>query len=257
MKNFDNPIDEMLYILIKENEQKIPENLSNSDKRWLIDSLVVVRSPGHVNERFKELHDQMLKNENASMAIDCEAFKFRKHFAVTKKDITDLNVECIYCETVDYMGCIVPDLKCLDNRLLIKDGLGVREECSRLNSENGYLARTGSAFCLSGGNLNCGGVVKFILPQVRDMLKYDVDKIKLAICSAMDILRERGVKMFAFNLDVDRIFNISQEMYIRIVINTIIDYMRKHRYKANCVFSIKDDESENLVKGILKLKQVY
>ena len=256
MKDFLTPIDEMLDILSKESEQNLPEGLTEKDKRWIINSLMAICSPGYVNERFLVLQDDLLKRENEMCRVDCSKFKFKKHFALTRHDIVDLDVDAICCETVDYLGNMTPNLKCIDNRLLIRGGLSVREECNKLNAENGFVARVGSAFSVPSCNLVCGEIVKMILPRVDNIMKYDVDRIKSAIVSGLNILKEHEVRRFAINLTVDNFFNIPQEMYARIVVNEIADFIRENRYKMDCVLVVNSSEIEELVMHMLKIKLV-
>ena len=256
MKNFDNPIDEMLYILIKESEQEMPDGLSDSDKCWLIDSLVSVRSPGGINSRFKELHDKYVKDKNSVGVVDCTQFIFKKKLALTRADILDLNVDAVVCETLDYLGLMNPNLKCIDNRLVIRGGLDVREQCNSVNIENGYLCRPGSSFCITTPNLNCGYVVKMVLPRVDSLVRYDIDKIKLCVTSAMDILKSKGVGSFAINLALDGMFNISKDTYARVVVTTVVDYMKKSKWKSNCVFVI-DSDLDWVAGDLVKVKRIH
>ena len=256
MKNFDTPLDEMLYILSKESEQPVPDNLIDSDKRWLINSLMTIRSPGYLDERFLSLQNDLLTRENANF-YDCNGVKFRKHFALTRRDITDLKINAVCCETMDYLGSMIPNLRCMDNKILLKGGLEIREECNKINQANNFICRVGSAFDLAGYNLPADRVIKIILPRVDNMIQYDVDKIKSGILSALDFMRDKGIKKFAINLSIDSGFNIPNEMYINVIVHTISKYIKDKKYKVDCVLVVDNDRDEMTVKDLLKIKSVF
>lgn len=257
MKSFDTPIDEMLYILAKESEQPVPDDLSEKDKRWIINSLMTIRSPGYLDERFLLLQNEMLKHENEATCCDCNGFKFKKHFMLTRRDITDLKVDAICCETLDYLGAMIPNLKCMDNKVLLKGGLEIREACNKVNQDNNFVCRVGSAFELNGYNLPCKFVVKMIMPRVDNMMSHDIDRIKAGVISALEILRDKRIKRFAINLSVDKMFNIPNEMYINIIIHTISNFMKDNRCKFDCILVVDNDQDELIVKDKLRLKQTY
>ncbi len=257
MKTFDTPLDEMLYILSKESEQVVPDNLSYADKRWLLNSLMTIRSPGYLDDRFLSLQNEMLSKENLVNCYDCSECKYKKHFAITARDITHLKIDAICCETMDYLGNMTPNLKCIDNKLLLSAGLALREDCNKINKHNNFICKVGSAFLLSGYNLPADNVVKMILPRVEELCSRDVELIKSGIVSALDILRNNGCKNFAFNLSLDKMFNIPSGMYINIAVNTIREYVKTKKYKCNCVLVLDNDADLNVVKDLLKIKQVY
>lgn len=218
---------------------------------------MTIRSPGYLDERFIFLQDEMLKKECEVNLYDCDIIKYKKHFALTNRDITDLKIDAICCETLDYLGSMTPNLRCMDNRILLKGGLKIREDCNKINSENNFITRIGFAFEVSGYNLPATSVIKIILPRVDNIISHDIEKIKMGIISALDIMRSKDIKRFAINLSVDKMFNIPQEMYINIVINTISSYIKENRYKVNCVLVVDNDEDEVLVKNMLKIRHTY
>lgn len=252
MKVFDTPLDEMLYILLKDNEQVVPVGLKDKDKRWLINSLMLIRSPGYLDDRFMSLQNDMLTSENKSSSYDCDKVKYKKHFALTRRNITDLKIDAICCETNSYLGDID-----IDNKILLKAGLAIREECNKINSDNNYICKMGSAFALSGYNLSTDNVIKIILPKVKDAESKGVDIIQNGIIEALDLIRDKKCKSFAINLSLDKMFNIPNEVYINIVLNTIRDYLKTKKYKLNCLLVVDNDIDETYIKNILKIKQVY
>ncbi len=257
MKKFDNPLDEMLYILSKECEQPIPNNLTDYDKRYLINMLMVIRTPGYLDERFLELQDEILKKESNEKCYDFSLVKFKKHFALTRRDITDLKIDAICCETMSIVGNMIPNIKCLDNQILLKGGLQIREECNKFNDENKFIVKYGSAFCVSGYNLPANNVIKLILPHIDLCNQYYIDKISNAIVSALDIIRAKKINKFAINISIDKRFNISNEIYSYIVVFVVSKYIKEHKYKLNCLLVVDNDEDENMLKSKYKIKNVF
>ena len=231
-------IDELLSILTKENEQKLPENLTDSDKRWLLNNLMLMRTMGYLDETFLSKQDRLLSSENiAKGIIEVDNFKFKKNMMFSNLDITQLKTDAIVIFTSSLFGKLYNHIKCIDNTILLKGGLQINEDLTFLLRASNGLIDYRAPYIVEGHNLPTRNIVKIMLSELySDFTQIEKDRLKDCLNNLFKIAKENQWKSIAFELS-EFPYGYPKDVMKTIIINECKNLNKIYKTKMNMIFS--------------------
>ncbi len=231
-------IEELLNVLTKENEQKLPNDLTDDDKRWILNNLMLMRTMGYLDAEFINKQDRLLSYENAlSGIVKINCFKFKKNYVMTNINITKLEVDALVLFSNNIFGRLDAHFKCLENEILLKAGLQINEDLAfKLKSDNG-IVNYRQPYVVEGYNLPAKNIVKVILPNLYfKFSEIEKDKLKenlrnLFVKAKADKWKSMAVELSEFPL------NYPKDILKNIIINECKNLNKEYRTKINLVFA--------------------
>lgn len=230
-------IDELLNILTKENEQKLLDDLTDEDKRWLLNNLMLMRTMGYLDENFLHKQDSLLSYENRlGGVVNPTDFKFKKNIAFYNENITKLSVDAIIIFSSNLFGRLDNYIKCLDNTILLHAGLQVNEDLAfKLKSNNGLIDYT-VPYIIEGYNLPAKNIVKIMLREIYgNFLDSDKERLKLVLNNLFQEIKELHWKTIAIGI-YDFPMNYPLELMKNIITNEFQRLNKQYKTKLNMIF---------------------
>lgn len=239
-----NLIEDLLNILVKENEQKLPPDLTMADKRWLVSKLMFARSIGDLDDEFLKKQDKLLSYENLMSGIKCaEDFIYKKRVAFAKGEIWKFNVDAIVIFTDSLFGVMDRFVKCVDNTLSLRAGLQLNRDLAEImKSDNGLISFT-KPYVVKGYNLPARHIVKIVLPVLHSSFsEYEKDRLKTNLKNLFNVAKIEKWKTLAVNL-TDFPSNYPKDVLKTIIVNECKNLNKLYKTKINIVF-VDDDSKE-------------
>ena len=233
----ENLIDDLLNILVKENEQKLPPNLTKADKRWLLSNLMFARSIGYLDETFLNKQDKLLSYENLSSKIKrvCD-IRFKNRTAFISGEIWEFEVDALVVFTNNLLGVLDRFVKCVDNTLSLRAGLQLNRDLAKIMTEDNGLISFTKPYLVKGYNLPAKNVVKIVLPVFHSSFsEYEKDKLKTNLNNLFLLAKKENWKSLAVNL-CDFPLNYPTDVLKTIVVNECKNLNKRYKTKLNIVF---------------------
>lgn len=167
----------------------------------LLRSLMNIRMPGAVSQRFLEVQDAYLREEISGKGItDLEDLKpVSEGIYLWQGDITTLRCDAIVNAANSGMtGCYVPCHGCIDNCIHTYSGIQLRMFCAEMMERQGHEEETGKAKITPGFNLPCRYVIHTVGPIISGRLT-ERDNELLASCyrSCLELAEENHLESIA------------------------------------------------------------
>ena len=194
--------------------RNIPIPGDAGEQERLLRSLMNVRPPRPIGERFLAVQDQYLR-DNRGMT-----------------------------------GCYVPCHRCIDNCIHTRAGVQLRLECASLMAKQGHEEATGRAKITGAYNLPCRYVIHTVGPVVSGALT-EREEAQLASCylSCLKLAEENGLKSIAFCCISTGEFHFPNDRAAEIAVETV----RTHRTNAEMkvIFNVFKDIDYQLYQQLL------
>lgn len=232
-----NLIDELLNILVKENEQKLPPGLTKDDKRWLLSNLMLARSIGDLDDEFLKKQDKLLSYENSIAGIIRTAdVSFKRQVAFVSDEIWKFEVDALVVFTDSLLGVLDRFIKCVDNTLSLKAGLELNQDLAGiLKADNGLISVT-KPYVVKGYNLPANYVVKIVLPVLYSLFsEYEKNKLKINLNNLFSVVKKEKWKTLAINL-CEFPNNYPADVLKTIIVNECKNLNKKYKTKLNIIF---------------------
>ena len=255
-------LDMLLRALLRERPEyariQIPETII--DKRNLLRSLMNVRMPSSLPEELMKIQDEELseqKREKGVVSLESiPASPVYPRLRLWQGDITRLEVDAVVnAANSQMLGCFVPLHKCIDNAIHSAAGMELREECSRIMSEQGHDEPTGKAKITHGYNLPAKWVLHTVGPIVYGEYPTAEDCRLLADCyrNCLKLADEKELKSVAFCCISTGEFHFPQDKAADIAVATVREYFNKHSDSTldAVVFNVFKDSDYYLYKNLL------
>ena len=131
-KSDDEILDEMLNILCKESEIKLPKNLSITDKRDVLNNLMLIRPTGYLDEYFVNLQNEFLKREMQDKLISLDNIKYNKKGMFISADILNLKADMIVIFTYRLFADVNLGTDNIDTELILRGGVNINEDFAKI-----------------------------------------------------------------------------------------------------------------------------
>ena len=165
-------LDALLALLLQERPEYAALTLPESpgEKRRLFRSLVNVRPPEPVSERFLALQDAFLQEETRRKGVTGlrDLTPVGPGLYLWQGDITALRCDAIVnAANSRLLGCFVPCHGCIDNAIHTFAGVQLRLDCAGQMRRQGHGEPTGRAKITKAYNLPCRYVLHTVGPVIR------------------------------------------------------------------------------------------
>jgi O-acetyl-ADP-ribose deacetylase (regulator of RNase III) len=235
---------------------EIPEE--EEEQKRLLRSLMNIRPPRPIGERFLAVQDEYLSEEVRQKGIvdihTLESSLMDERLAVWRGDITTLKVDAIVNAANSALrGCFVPCHSCVDNIIHSVSGIQLRLACDELMNRQGHEEPTGSAKITPAFNLPCSYVIHTVGPIVPGSVLTKQHRRQLEDCyrSCLELAVEHGLKSIAFCCISTGEFHFPQEKAAEIAVRTVQDFLAADTQLELVVFNVFKEEDWEIYKRIV------
>ena len=252
-------VDSLIRYLRNENDgyASIREPVNYDEKRRLLRSLMNVRPPRPVSERFLAVQDEYLTEEVKKKGIiDSDSLPVSPEdprLVLWRGDITTLKIDAIVNAANSALrGCFVPCHSCVDNIIHSVSGIQLRLECDRLMRKQEHDEPIGKAKITPAYNLPCRYVLHTVGPVVGRMLTRGHCR-KLADCyrSCLELAADNGLKSIAFCCISTGEFHFPQKKAAGIAVQTVQEFLESDERIEKVVFNVFKEEDYDIYKRLL------
>lgn len=232
---------EIIEYLIEElkNEDNNFNNITvgeSYDEKWqLFRSLVNIRKPKEISEKFLILQDKLLKEEIKNKSItDSLDFVYNDKMCIWRGDITTLKVDAIVNAANSYLlGCFYPCHGCIDNAIHTYSGIQLRLECDKIMKNQITLEETGKAKITKAYNLPSKYIIHTVGPVVgKEVTKKNIDDLKNCYNSCLTLAEQNNISYIAFCAISCGEYRFPIENAAKIAVSTVKEYLKTSLIKG-------------------------
>ena len=249
-------IEALIQDMPKYKALRIPKDEPGQQR--LLRSLMNVRPPYPVTEKFLEVQDAYLSERVAERGItDARTLKASKasdRIFLWQGDITTLKCDAIVnAANSALLGCFQPCHDCIDNIIHTFSGVQLRLKCNEIMQAQGHEERTGTAKITPGYNLPCRYILHTVGPIVYGRVtKRDCELLTGCYRSCLDLAVENGVHSIAFCCISTGVFHFPQEKAAAIAVETVADFLKKDRTIEQVIFNVFTNKDLEIYRGLLE-----
>lgn len=232
---------------------EIPKD--HAEQRNLLRSLLNIRMPEPVNDKFLEIQDAYLQEEIRRKGITelSSLSPVQEGIYLWQGDIITLACDTIVnAANSQMLGCFCPCHGCIDNAIHTFSGVQLRAACAKLMNEQGHEEPTGAAKITPAYNLPCHYVLHTVGPIVRGGLTRK-DTALLASCyrSCLELAEKHKVKSIAFCCISTGEFHFPNDKAAEIAIQTVKEYRQQSHTEMEVIFNVFKDEDYKIYGQLL------
>ena len=233
----------------------LPED---ADPRRLLRSLMNVRPPGPLKEKFLQIQDELLSEERMEKGVvdadELPTFPLHPNIALWQGDITRLKADAIVnAANAALLGCFCPCHGCIDNAIHSAAGLQLREECHAIMAAQGHPEPTGQAKLTRGYNLPAQYVLHTVGPIVHGAVTKQ-NQMQLASCyyACLTLAAEHGLKSVAFCCISTGEFHFPNREAAEIAVKTVTDFLQTRTSIKRVIFNVFQDIDAAIYRDLLQ-----
>lgn len=247
----------LINYLLNEDEKyadiTIPSN--KTDKEKLLRSLMNIRMPKKISQKFLKIQDLYLQEELKKQGVTSikDLASKKPQIYLWKGDITKLNVDVIVnAGNSALLGCFIPCHSCIDNAIHSNAGIQLRIECQHIMEKQRTTEPTGKAKITKGYNLPATYVLHTVGPIIQGRLTEKDCKL-LASCyrSCLELADAYRLKSIAFCCISTGEFHFPNNIAAEIAIDTVEHYLKETNSKIEVVFNVFKEEDYQIYKQLL------
>lgn len=247
----------LINYLLNEDEKyadiTIPSN--KTDKEKLLRSLMNIRMPKKISQKFLKIQDLYLQEELKKQSVTSikDLASKKPQIYLWKGDITKLNVDVIVnAGNSALLGCFIPCHSCIDNAIHSNAGIQLRIECQLIMEKQRTTEPTGKAKITKGYNLPATYVLHTVGPIIQGRLTEKDCKL-LASCyrSCLELADAYRLKSIAFCCISTGEFHFPNNIAAEIAIDTVEHYLKETNSKIEVVFNVFKEEDYQIYKQLL------
>ena len=239
---------------------EIPPRDDESAQKDLLRSLMNVRPPRPISDKFLKIQDEYLKERNKERGItDVATLKSvpsDKRLFLWQGDITTLNADAIVnAANSALLGCFAPLHACIDNCIHTFAGVQLRLACNEIMQKQGAPEKTGSAKITLAFNLPSKYVLHTVGPIIRAAVT-ERDKVQLASCykNCLNLAAQNGLESVAFCCISTGVFRFPQKFAAQIAIKTVPSWLDENKDSTvkKVIFNVFESKDFEIYKEILE-----
>ena len=232
-------------------------------QKYLLRSLMNVREPLPVTDKFLRIQDEYLQETNRSHGITdiaelepvggFDKLNHRSDLYLWRGDITTLRVGAIVNAANSGMtGCWQPCHSCIDNCIHTFAGVQLREVCADIMQKQGHEEPTGSAKITPAFNLPCEYVIHTVGPIISGPLtQRDCELLASCYTSCLNLAEQNNVKSIAFCCISTGVFHFPADRAAQIAVQTVEKWKLEHSSNIKVVFNVFSEKDEAIYREIL------
>ena len=256
--NREEQLDFLINYLIDERNEVIEIPQDYKAKRDLLRSLMNVRMPLKISDKFLKVQDDFLTAE--TLAKDLTSVEDIKDVAgkilLWQGDIVTLKVDGIVnAANSKLLGCFIPLHNCIDNMIHSAAGVQLRDECNSMMQLQGHEEEVGKAKITSAYNLPSKYVIHTVGPAIHygsKPSKSDCEALKNCYISCLEIASENNLETLAFCCISTGVFNFPRDLAAKIAIDTVKEYLDSNETSLkHVIFDVFSDDSYTTYNDLL------
>lgn len=252
--NQNERLNFLLDFLIKESKMNIKIPIEITEQKQLLRTLMNIREPKSISEKFIKVQNEYLKQEIADKGItDVHTLTpVRDKLYLWQGDITTLKCGAIVnAANSGMLGCFVPCHKCIDNAIHTFAGVQLRSECNKIMCRQGYNEPTGQAKLTNAYNLPCDFIIHTVGPIVKGKpTKSDFEMLKLCYLASLKTADENNIKSIAFCCISTGEFHFPNEAAAETAIDTVSKYLKNSKIER-VIFNVFKDKDKAIYTRLL------
>ena len=253
--NREEQLDFLINYLIDERNEAIEIPQDYKAKRDLLRSLMNVRIPLKISDKFLKVQDDFLTAE--TLAKDLTSVDMNSS-AIVGIDFGSNNT-CVYYNANDRgampLGCFIPLHNCIDNMIHSAAGVQLRDECNSMMQLQGHDEEVGKAKITNAYNLPSKYVIHTVGPAIpygSKPSKSDCEALKNCYRSCLEIASENNLESLAFCGISTGVFNFPRDLAAKIAIDTVKEYLDSNETSLkHVIFDVFSDDSYTTYKDLL------
>mgnify|MGYP004461109951 FL=1 len=239
---------------------ELPPQNDEEAQKDLLRSLMNVRPPRPVSNKFLKIQDEYLTERNKERGItDVATLKnvpADKRIFLWQGDITTLNADAIVnAANSALLGCFAPLHACIDNCIHTFAGVQLRLECNEIMQKQGAPEKTGSAKITHAFNLPSKYVLHTVGPIIRATVS-ERDKIQLASCytSCLNLAAQKELESVAFCCISTGVFRFPQKLAAQIAVKTVKSWLDENKNASvkKVIFNVFASKDLEIYREILE-----
>ena len=256
--NREEQLDFLINYLIDERNEAIEIPQDYKAKRDLLRSLMNVRIPLKISDKFLKVQDDFLTAE--TLAKDLTSVEdiqdVNGKILLWQGDIVTLKVDGIVnAANSKLLGCFIPLHNCIDNMIHSAAGVQLRDECNSMMQLQGHDEELGKAKITSAYNLPSKYVIHTVgpaIPHGSKPSKSDCEALKNCYMSCLEIASENNLESLAFCGISTGVFNFPRDLAAKIAIDTVKEYLDSNETSLkHVIFDVFSDDSYTTYKDLL------
>ena len=245
----DSKLDWLINFLLDEMPEYRHDAANITDKRILLRSLMNIRPPMKLDEKFLELQDEFLSHEREARGIvDSDSLpEIFPKISLWQGDITRLRTGAIVnAANNKLLGCFIPCHRCIDNAIHSAAGLQLRDECYKIMLAQGHDELTGQAKITGAYNLPCDYVIHTVGPIVTGALtQRHCSELESCYKSCLEIAEKYNVESIAFCCISTGEFHFPNDIAAKIAVKTVKNFLEESVSMKKIIFNVfKDSDYE-------------
>ncbi len=262
-----NRSEKLLFLikyLLSENpdykEINIPE--SDNERFLLFRSLVNVRHPKPVSEKFLAVQDEFLQDIITEKGIVDykDLIPLKPRIYLWQGDITKLKCGAIVnAANSQMLGCFCPCHGCIDNAIHTFSGVQLRLECAEImrvlfasrKTPQGYEEPVGQAKITDAYNLPCDKVIHTVGPYVGGKLTEEhCEQLRSCYNECLKAAVQNGISSIAFCCISTGEFHFPNEKAAEIAVKTVSEFLQNNS-EIEVIFNVFKDSDCAIYKRLL------
>ena len=245
----DSKLDWLINFLLDEMPEYRHDAANITDKRILLRSLMNIRPPMKLDEKFLELQDEFLSHEREARGIvDSDSLpEIFPKISLWQGDITRLRTGAIVnAANNKLLGCFIPCHRCIDNAIHSAAGLQLRDECYKIMLAQGHDELTGQAKITGAYNLPCDYVIHTVGPIVTGALtQRHCGELESCYKSCLEIAEKNNVESIALCCISTGEFHFPNDIAAKIAVKTVKNFLEESVSMKKIIFNVfKDSDYE-------------
>lgn len=226
-------------------------------QRRLLRSLMNVRSPRPLDQRFLQVQDELLSAEReARGVVDAETLSEvpgHPGLALWQGDITRLKADAIVdADNAALLGCFCPCHGCIDNAIHTYAGVQLRLACAALMQAQGREEEPGGAKLTPAFNLPCRYVLHTVGPIVCGQLTLR-EEAQLSSCyrACLALAEQNHIRSVAFCCISTGEYRFPNDRAAQLAVRTVKDYQAHARSSIEVIFNVFKEIDYQLYRSLL------
>lgn len=246
----------LIKYLLSENPQYDNVEIPNSaEERFkLFRSLVNVRAPKPISDKFLEIQDEFLREKIAEKGV----FDYREltpaepRIYLWQGDITTLKCGAILnAANSQMLGCFCPCHGCIDNAIHTFSGVQLRLECAEIMCKQGFEEPIGKAKITAAYNLPCEKIIHTVGPYVGEKLtEKHCELLRSCYSECLKAAVQIGISSIAFCCISTGEFRFPNEKAAEIAVETVREFLQNND-NIEVIFNVFKDSDFQIYNKLL------
>ena len=243
------------YLLLEQKGSAVFLTNQVKNKKQLLRSLMNIRPPVTINQKFLDIQDDYLKQELSAHEIVTlkQLTPFKKNIYLWQGDITKLKVDGIVnAANSTLLGCFIPCHGCIDNAIHSNAGIQLRLACQHIMEQQKIPELAGVAKITKGYNLPAEYVLHTVGPIIHgELTEESCNVLKSCYRSCLELAQKYQLSSIAFCCISTGEFHFPNEIAGKIAVDTVTEFLKQNNSQLEVVFNVFKDRDFEIYHQLL------